>query len=140
MNKISGVSRAADARARSVGAVLWERATVAFASILVLVCCMSDTTDTTEKTSGQSRFRFKAFWEYLEGYATAFDMYPDYGQPHPYHQDAYRVLHDYAEVTDDFIRVVKARGERAVQEAGGARIDESQARALASGKGSNAGG
>jgi hypothetical protein len=99
--------------------------TMASRPFFVLVWLMS------EITRNISKYRLQAFWEYLEGYSMAFDMYPDYGLPRPEHQDVYRVVNDYFDVSDDFVRVVKSRGALAADDANGTITDGTQSRTSA---------
>ena len=64
------------------------------------------------KRSGQDKYRLQAFWEYLEGYSMAFDLYPDCGRNAPPPRDVYKVVQDYWQMTDDLACSVK-RSDRA---------------------------
>ena len=98
---------------------------VMMAPVGVLVWIMSELIKSPR--GSVQKYRLQSFWEYLEGYSMAFDMFPDYGRPHPSRQDVYRTVKDYYAASDDLIRVIKVREAAVIEEA--KRSDGARARA-----------
>lgn len=69
------------------------------------------------------RSNMQAFFDYLEGYAHAFDYYPEHIRPPLHQHDAYAVIQDYWRVADDFDECVAHYMSLEAIERGGADPD-----------------
>lgn len=86
------------------------------------------------KVSGKryEKYRLQSFIEYLDGYSMAFDMFPDCSRQPTHSQDAYRVLQDYWDISEDLTRSVRARIEATNEDADEAAVNGKQARPVQS--------
>jgi hypothetical protein len=78
--------------------------------VLPLLALVSIMSELAKKPVGpRHNEHLQAFWEYLDGYSMAFEMFPECYRQQPPAVDVYRVVQDYWSVTEDMARGIHKR-------------------------------